>query len=184
MSSSVSIPATAAVGGLSITMPATNAAATYYKIADNNFVTWGWNMTSVYNTPTSLTVAAIGKNGNTYTISTIPGTATNFVWSPYSIEQTNSVPWAVTSYTAKIWDDRGPTATAEGGKMSVNSGITFALYRPQTYTSLSNGWTCASCSSARELLSQPGFCMLFMTILTIFISGWGILGGVGRRTRV
>lgn len=87
--------------------------------------------------PESLTIVASADTGNTYPIAVLPGTATELVWSPYEIEATYSIPWAVTSYTASMWDERGPTASATGGRMSVNSDITFALYRPQEYTPLS-----------------------------------------------
>lgn len=59
------------------------------------------------------------------------------IWSPYDVEQTQTIPLAAATYTLSIWDDRGPKSTPAGGRMSVNQGIVFALYRPQKYTDLS-----------------------------------------------
>jgi len=46
-SASVSIPATAAAGGVTILQPANSAAASFYKIAQNEFITFKWNLTSL-----------------------------------------------------------------------------------------------------------------------------------------
>lgn len=79
----VSVPQSAAAGGLLFTQPPQTAAASYYKIAPSNPVTFGWNFTSVLVYPTSLTVNAYCQsNGNTYPVGptaadgVIAGTAT------------------------------------------------------------------------------------------------------------
>ncbi len=65
----VSVAQTAAAGGLLFTQPPQTAAASYYKIAPSNLVTFGWNFTSVVVYPTSLTVKAYcASNGNTYPV--------------------------------------------------------------------------------------------------------------------
>jgi hypothetical protein len=65
----VSVPQTAAAGGLLFTQPPQTAAASYYKIAESNPITFGWNFTSVLVYPTSLTVSAFcASNGNTYAV--------------------------------------------------------------------------------------------------------------------
>ncbi|KAL7417589.1 hypothetical protein BDY24DRAFT_375343 [Mrakia frigida] len=174
----ISIPATAALGGITITNPAATAAASFYKIATNQYITFGWNMTSVYATPTSLTLVASASGGNTYPISTIPGTATEIVWSPYEVEQTGTVPFAASTYTMSIWDDRGPKATNAAGYMSVNVGLVFALYRPQTYTDLSS-WTCATCSGASSVYSNPGLLLFLTTTMAMLVSGWSLLRRAG-----
>ena len=46
-SSTISIPQTAAAGGVSITQPPSTASASYYKIAQNEYITFGWNLTSL-----------------------------------------------------------------------------------------------------------------------------------------
>jgi len=44
---SISIPATAAAGGVTILQPANTASASFYKIAENEFITFKWNLTSL-----------------------------------------------------------------------------------------------------------------------------------------
>lgn len=143
--STISIPQTAAAGGLTITQPP-QTAISFFKIAPDNFITFAWNFTSVLVTPTHLTVSAVCENGNTYPVGPtngiIPGTATSVVWNPYSWDQANpSTPLAQASYTLNIWDDRGPNPPRQGGYLQPNSALIFALYTPQPYTPLNSG-TC------------------------------------------
>ena len=44
---SVSIPETAAAGGITVNQPPSTASASYYKIAKDEFITFGWNLTSL-----------------------------------------------------------------------------------------------------------------------------------------
>lgn len=96
-------------------------------------------------TPTHLTVSAVCKdNGVTYPVGptdgVIDGTATQVIWDVYSYQQSHpEQPLAVATYTLSIWDDRGPTASVEAGFFSPNGNLQFALYTPQTYTSLGDG---------------------------------------------
>ena len=141
--STISIPQTAAAGGLTITQPP-QTATSFFKIAQNQLVTFGWNMTSVLVTPTHLTVSAVCDNGNTYPVGPtdgiIPGTATSVVWDVYSWQQNHpNTPLAQASYTLHIWDDRGPNPPRAGGYMQPNSALQFALYTPQPYTPISSG---------------------------------------------
>lgn len=172
-----------------MTQPPSTASASYYKIATNAYVTFGWNLTSLYATPTSLTIiASCSQNGNTYPIgpatsggNTIPATQTQIVWSPWEYEQVaGAVPLAAATYVLKVWDERGPTAAVSPGRFSPYSGTNFALYRPQPYTPLPQ-WVCTSCkSSALALVSRPGPLMMLVTLLVMVMSGWGL---VGRRRR-
>lgn len=155
-SSSLRIPATAAAGGFTITQPP-QTATSFFKIAPNQLITFGWSMTSVLATPTHLTVSAVCDNGNTYPVGPtdgiIPGTATQVVWDVYSYQQNNpNTPLAQASYTLHIWDERGPDAPRRGGFVQANSALKFALYTPQPYTPLSAGESSVailrSCSSS------------------------------------
>ena len=142
-SSTISIPQTAAAGGITITQPP-QTATSFFKIAPNNLVTFAWNFTSVLVTPTHLTVSAVCENGNTYPVGPsngiIPGTATSVVWDPYAWDQANpNTPLAQASYTLTVWDDRGPDSPRQGGYMQPNSALRFALYTPQPYTPLNSG---------------------------------------------
>ena len=142
-SSTIKIPQTAAVGGVTITQPKVTATS-YYKIAENQMITFGWNMTSVIATPTSITVSAVCENGNTYPVGptngVIDGKATSVVWDVYAYQESNpNLPLAVATYTLSIWGDSGPSAAASPGYFSPNSNLEFALYTPQPYTPLSSG---------------------------------------------
>jgi len=170
--STLSIPATAAAGGLTITQPP-QTATSFYKIATNELVTFGWNMTSVIATPSTLTVSAVCENGITYPVGQVPGTATQIVWDVYSYQQANpNTPLAQASYTLEIFDERGLGAQARGGFMSPNTALKFALYTPQAYTPISSGWQCTGCSSAPpSFVAHPAFIGLVVTFFVVVFSG-------------
>ncbi|PWN95534.1 hypothetical protein FA09DRAFT_332174 [Tilletiopsis washingtonensis] len=153
-SSSISIPQGAAAGGLTVTDPAQTADASYYKIAQGVAVTFGWNLTSLVITPTSLTVAAVNSaQSNTVTLGVVPGSATAITWSPWEINEaaarSGGVALAQATYRLQIYDERGlGGATNQAGIFNPNEKVQFALYIPQPYTSLADGWVCASCNAA------------------------------------
>ncbi|THH07047.1 hypothetical protein EW145_g3654 [Phellinidium pouzarii] len=177
----VSIPATAAAGGLTFTQPPQTADASFYKIASNNPITFGWNFTSLIVTPSALTVSAICENGNTYPVGptdgVIAGTATSVVWDPFEYNQANpNLPLAVATYTLSMWDQRGPGARPTGGFFSPNSNLRFALYSPVPYTPLASGWTCPGCSAAEATFaSHPALVAFFATFAIMLLSGWNLL---------
>lgn len=139
----ISIPQSAPVGGLTITQPP-QTATSFYKIAQSNPVTFGWNFTSLYSQPAHLTLHAVGENSNTYPVGPsdgiIDGTATSVVWDLYEYNQQNpNTPLAQGSYNLRIWDDRGPDAVRAPGLFDPNSALKFALYSPAAYTPLASG---------------------------------------------
>lgn len=141
-STPVSIPAGAAAGGLTFTQPAVGTVS-YYKIAPNIPITFGWNFTGLYEQPKSLTVSAYcSENKNTYPVgpTVIPGTATQIVWEPYTYQTGAGLqtPLAQATYTLQIQDEQGTTAIGSPGLFSYNTALTFALYTPQAYTPLSS----------------------------------------------
>ena len=149
-SSVLSIPQTAAVGGLTITQPP-QTATSYFKIAPSNTVTIAWNFTSLYSTPSSLTLTAVGENGNSYPVGpsggTIPGTATSVEWDIWSYQQAHStLQLGPGTNTLSIWYERGPSATRAGGLFSMNTALSFALYTPQAYTPLESAYSLLSSS--------------------------------------
>ncbi|PFH49450.1 hypothetical protein AMATHDRAFT_130946, partial [Amanita thiersii Skay4041] len=173
------IPPSAPAGGLTITQPP-QTATSYFKIAPNSPITFGWNMTDVIATPTSLTVSAACNNGNTYAVGPnngiIPGTATEVVWDLYSYQQNHqATPLAQETYTLMIWDDRGPGAMRLPGFLQANSALKFAIYTPQPYTGLGDGWTCATCNGAwSSYTSHPAFTSIITALLVVFLSGFGL----------
>ncbi|KAK8853468.1 hypothetical protein IAR55_004175 [Kwoniella newhampshirensis] len=182
--SSISIPGTAAAGGMTVTQPPSSASASYYKIAKDSWITFGWNLTSLYVTPTSLTVvASCSANGNVYAVgptaspsNVIPGNSTSIVWSPWEWEQIpGQTPFAEATYVLKVWDERGEGAGVKGGYFSPYSGTNFMIYRPAEYTSLADGWSCATCSDALSTLTQPAHLMVLTTLFITILSAWSIL---------
>ncbi|TYJ51762.1 hypothetical protein B9479_007654 [Cryptococcus floricola] len=180
-SSSVSIPQTAANGGITVTQPPSSASASYYKIAEDSWVTFGWNLTSLYVQPTSLTViASCSSNGNTYPVgpttspyNVFPGNTTQIEWNPWQWEQNpTQVAFAEATYVLSIWDERGAGAAATAGYMSPYSGTNFMMYRPAGYTSIADGW---QYSTALHTLTQPAHLMMLCTLLVTLLSAWGIL---------
>ncbi|KAJ7135942.1 hypothetical protein C8R44DRAFT_662184 [Mycena epipterygia] len=182
VSNAPSIAQTDPAGGVTITQPP-QTATSFYKIAENNMITIGWNMTSVIATPTSLTLSAVCGNGNTYAVGPdpdghLPGTATQVVWDVFSYQQAHpNTPLAQTTCTLHMWDDRGPTATQRPGFMSPNTALAFALYTPQAYTPIASGWTCTGCNSAmgRAAASPAAFASLFITLFVMLVSGFRVL---------
>ena len=203
-SSTLSIPQTAAAGGLTITKPP-QSSTSYFKIAPSNVVTFAWNFTSLYSTPTSLTLSAAGENGNTYPVGPsdghIPGTATSVTWDLWSYQQAHSnLPLAPGTYRLSIWDDRGPGASRAPGLLQENTALEFALYTPQAYTPLESafaffrllsqpsvsacadynlshaGWTCPSCNGAwSDYATHPAFVSLTVTFVIMFLSGYHLV---------
>ncbi|KLO11396.1 hypothetical protein SCHPADRAFT_831179 [Schizopora paradoxa] len=177
----VSIPQTAAAGGISLTQPPQTGGASFFKIAASQPITFGWNFTSVIAQPTHLTVSAVCDNGNTYAVGPsdgiIPGTATQVVWDVFSYQQANpATPLAQATYTLNIWDDRGPGSARLPGFLAPFSGFKFALYTPQPYTPLADGWTCQGCNAAASSLqAHPLFVAFITTFVCMLLSGWGIL---------
>ncbi|KAG0703656.1 hypothetical protein DFH29DRAFT_915558 [Suillus ampliporus] len=138
---SVSLGAPA--GAVTITMPPIQSTS-YYKIAPSEYITFGWNFTSIVVTPTAITVAAVGANGNTYPVGptdgVLPGTAQSVVWYPYGYQIANpSLPLVQASYTLHIWASGGPSAAPTPGYLAPNSELVFAMYTPQAYTPLTSG---------------------------------------------
>ncbi|OCF44529.1 hypothetical protein I317_01601 [Kwoniella heveanensis CBS 569] len=185
-SSSISIPATAAAGGITVTQPPSTASASYYKIAKDSWITFGWNMTSLYVQPQSLTVvASCSANGNVYPVGPNPtasnpnvfrGNTTQVVWNPYDWEQVpGQIPFAEATYVLKIYDERGDGSQMKGGYLSPYAGTNFMIYRPAGYQSIADGWKCSTCSDAFETLSHPAHLAVLTTLFITVLSIWGIL---------
>ena len=145
--SQTSIANSLPAGVLSFTQPPQTAAASYYKIAANNPITFGWNYTYLVQTPTRLTVSAFcSSNGNTYPVGptdgVIEGAATQVVWDAYAYEQQQgAVPLAQAEYTLFINDERGPNSGLHAGLLTPNSGMKFSLYRPRAYVPLESAYS-------------------------------------------
>jgi hypothetical protein len=142
-SSTISIPATAPAGLLTITQPPQTTIA-FFKVAESQPITFAWNFSYVLSTPASLTVSAICENGYTYPVGPtngiIPGTATSVVWDAFAWQENNpNSPLAQATYTLEIFDNRGPGSARSPGLLQPNNALRFALYTPQAYTPIDSG---------------------------------------------
>ena len=145
--SQTSIANSLPAGVLTFNQPPQTAAASYYKIAPNNPITFGWNYTYLIQTPTRLTVSAFcSSNGNTYPVGptdgVIDGAATQVVWDAYAYEQQQgAIPLAQAEYTLFVHDERGPDSGIHAGLLTPNSGMKFSLYRPREYVPLESRYS-------------------------------------------
>ncbi|KAG2345757.1 hypothetical protein BDR05DRAFT_960024 [Suillus weaverae] len=138
----------------------------YFNVAENQFITFGWNFSYILATPTHLTVSAVCENGNTYPVGpadgVIDGTATSVVWNPYTYQTSHpNLPLAQAKYTLKIWGDGGPDAAREPGVLTPNSALQFAVYTQQAYTTAHTAHTT--------------FVALIATVMVVFVSGSALL---------
>ncbi|KIK62375.1 hypothetical protein GYMLUDRAFT_41805 [Collybiopsis luxurians FD-317 M1] len=181
-SSHTSIPQSAPAGVLSMTRPP-QASTSFFKLAPGEVITFGWSFSGVLATPTSLTINAVGVNSFTYSLTSLPGTATSFLWTPYDYEQTNHATLQPTFYSLQIFDNRGLGATAAPGSLSPNTALTFGLYTPQAYQPLAS-WQCTVCSgSSSSYTAHPAYVALIATFLVMFLSGFGLLRNALAYTR-
>ncbi|KAJ7577454.1 hypothetical protein C8J56DRAFT_367262 [Mycena floridula] len=175
--STTTIAQDAPAGALLFTQPPATATS-YYKIAQNQQITFGWTTTNVLVAPTSLTVSAVCANKNTYPVGIVPATQTNVVWDVYAYQTSGpglENPLVQGTCTLQIWDERGPDATRQPGFLALNTGLTFAMYTPQGYTPLADGWTCSSCNSATGIAFHPAAYSAVVVTLVMFLSGFRLL---------
>ncbi|EAU90398.1 hypothetical protein CC1G_00782 [Coprinopsis cinerea okayama7 len=175
----VFIPPSAPAGEIIITQPP-QTHTSFYKIAPGEMITFAWNFTYILATPTHLTVSAVCQNGNTYPVGPtdgiIDGTATEVVWDVYSYQVNNpNTPLPQQVCNLRICDERGFGATRRAGYLSPNTGLQFALYTPQPYTPLADGWKCSVCSGAASLSAHPAAISLLVTLMICFLSGFHFL---------
>ncbi|KAF5380764.1 hypothetical protein D9757_007085 [Collybiopsis confluens] len=181
--SSSSIPQSAPAAILSLTQPP-QVSTSFFKLASGELITFGWSFSGVLATPSSLTVNAVGANSFTYSITSLPGTATGFVWNPYDYQQSHqATPLAPTTYSLQIFDSRGVGATARPGFLNPNTALTFALYTPQPYTPLPS-WQCTICNGSNSsYTAHPAYVAVIATFLVMLLSGFGLLRNAVAYTR-
>jgi hypothetical protein len=171
-------------GGVSMMTPAIASGAQYFKIGD--FVTFGWNYTSLEATPTAVNVmATCTANQQLYTISsnlTLAGNTNAVIWDTGSYQATAvQNPLLTQTYTLIIYDAASSiSATAQAGYLAVYNSYTFGLYTPQAYTPLGE-FKCATCSGAlgdaerRALGLMAGMGLLTLLSFTWFVGGTGVI---------
>ncbi|RDW89633.1 hypothetical protein BP6252_01665 [Coleophoma cylindrospora] len=179
---STSYDARLPAGGISMMTPAATETS-YYKIGE--YITFGWNYTSLSATPTAINImATCTENSQLYTISmnqTVSGTG-SVVWDTGKYQSTAvQNPLLTETYTLIIYDAGSSiSATAQAGYLSVFDSYTFGMYTPQPYVPLDQ-FVCATCSGALSSMERAALKMVLgMGLLTVlsftwFVSGTGII---------
>lgn len=127
-------------GGISMITPAALSGAQYYKIGD--WVTFGWNYTSLSVTPSAIDIlASCSANQATYTLAlnqTVEPTG-RVLWDTGAYQKTATVPLLTQTYTLIIYDAAEPagvSATPRAGYLGAFNQYTFGMYSPQPYRGL------------------------------------------------
>jgi len=167
-------------GGVSMLTPAAIAGQQYFKVGD--FVTFGWNYTSLKATPTAVNVmATCTQNQQLYTIAanlTVTNATNAVTWDTNAYQQTAVTdPLLTEIYTLIIYDaESSISANAEAGYLAVQDTYTFGMYVPQAYTPLSD-FICATCSGALGSMEKQALGIMFgMCVLTVLSFGWFVNG--------
>jgi len=162
--------------------PAVISGPQYYKIGD--FVTFGWNYTSLEATPTAVNVlASCSANSEIYTLASNVTVANNtgaVTWDTGAYQATAvQNPLLTETYTLIIYDAASSiSAQAQAGYLAVYNQYTFGMYSPQPYVPLSD-FKCATCSGALGDLERRALgMMLGMGVLSV-LSGLWFVGGLG-----
>lgn len=134
-------------------VPATTAAAQYYKIGD--FVTFAWNYTSLQITPSAIDILASvgGSAQRTYTLAVNQsltsgnGSTGAVTWDTGAYQSTATLPLLTETYTLIIYDAQSSISAAPvAGKLSSYMQYTFGMYVPQKYTPWTGKPSLCECS--------------------------------------
>lgn len=102
-----------------------------YRIDPNENVTFVWKFESVSVHPVSLTLAAVGPNSVTYTISVMAGGATSAVWHISDVPADQ--PLMNGYYEIQLYDQRGISAPVQPGWLSPQTTLSIAFYSGEPY---------------------------------------------------
>ncbi|KAH7127696.1 hypothetical protein EDB81DRAFT_809881 [Dactylonectria macrodidyma] len=166
-------------GGVTMQTPVTTAQATpLYKIGD--YVTFGWNYTSLQGTPSAVDVlVSCSAASETWTLTTNMTfkTKAEFVWDTEAEATNADSPLPVNLYTLIIKDsDTSITDTADAGYLAVYSGLQFGLYTGRPYTPLSD-WQCVGCNAAPPSIDRHAITMaVTVSVITIASFTWFVTG--------
>ncbi|KAG2224550.1 hypothetical protein INT45_004395 [Circinella minor] len=117
-----------------------------YRIDPKENITFAWSFTNLRVQPANLTLAALGPNSVTYTISAMAGAATSAVWHLSDIP-TNSPALMNGYYQIQLYDQRGVSAFPAPGWLSPLTTLSIAFYTGEVYTdsTATIGDACPTC---------------------------------------
>lgn len=160
-------------GGVSMQTPAISLGQQYFKIGD--YVTFGWNYTSLEATPTAVNIlATCTANKQLYTIEMNQTVANNtglVVWDTGKYQATAvQNPLLTQTYTLIIYDaDSSISAVAQPGLLAVFNQYTFGMYSPQPYTPLGD-FKCVTCNGALSDNERNALAVVIGTSIITFLS--------------
>jgi len=166
-------------GGISLLTPAAISGSQFFKVGD--YVTFGFNFTSLSQTPTALDIfATCTANKNLYTIavnSTVGQSTQAVTWDTQS---TGTVPMVVATYTLIIFDaDSSISAVPEAGYLAPFTSYAFGMYTPQSYSAAPTQFGCATCNAALSDMERQALGFVFaMSVATVLGFTW-FVGGLG-----
>ncbi|TAQ86281.1 hypothetical protein B7494_g5402 [Chlorociboria aeruginascens] len=167
-------------GGVSLATPNIASGSQFYKIGD--YVTFGWNYTSLLATPTAINVmATCTANQELYTLAvnqTFSNATGAVTWDTGAYQATAvSNPLLTEVYTLIIYDAASSiSATAQAGYLAVYDQYVFGMYVPQPRVDL-NQWQCATCSGALSDIERRALGMVLgMSIITVMSFTWFVGG--------
>ncbi|CAO3627699.1 unnamed protein product [Mucor hiemalis] len=116
------------------TPTASKSVSPLYRIDPRENVTFVWSFTNLLVRPSNLTLAAVGPNSVTYTITALPGDATSAVWHIKDVPPAS--PLMMGMYQVQLYDQRGPTAAPQPGWLAPVTRLTIAFYSAESYQPL------------------------------------------------
>jgi len=169
-------------GGVSVTQP-TSLPGTTPLVKIGDWVTWGWNYTSLLGTPNAIDVlisCAVATETWTLTTNMTFETSVSYLWDTSIQEDNVEDPLLTELYTLIVKDtDVDITAPAEAGYLGAYTGYTFGMYQPMKPTPLAD-WSCTGCSAANSVFDHPalglavGMSVLTFASFTWFVTGLGL----------
>ncbi|KAI9487976.1 hypothetical protein BDB00DRAFT_850467 [Zychaea mexicana] len=149
-----------------------------YRIDSRENVTFRWEFESLKVQPVNLTLAAVGPQSATYTITQMGGAETSAVWHLSDVPA--ETPLFNGMYQIQLYDQRGVSAHAEPGYMAPATRLTIAFYNPESYRPLTGTDYCPTCfyDAGNRLLSHyfGGLGVAFgVACVTSFMFIYGLL---------
>ncbi|KAF2843605.1 hypothetical protein M501DRAFT_994591 [Patellaria atrata CBS 101060] len=165
-------------GGVQLQTPGPLEGPQYYKVGD--YITFGWNYTSLSATPSYIDVmATCTVNNALYTIAANQSFETSalFVWDT---KPTPSPAYVVAMYTLLIYDsEAGTTAIPQAGYLSAFKQFSFGMYTPKPKVDW-NDYHCIVCNAGVQSMERQTLTVLLGTTMvtvlsfTWFANGFGI----------
>lgn len=164
---------------MKITNPVTSLVPTaLYKIGD--YVTLGWNYTSLEVTPTAIDVLLSCSTASetwTLTANMTFETDVTYVWDSRKQADDSESPLLTEMYTLIIKDSEAEVSEApKPGELGANKDFKFGLYYPVDYTPWPE-WECTGCNGASASFDGQAVRLAFiMCTVTIFTFTWFVTG--------